>query len=73
MSQPTETALEETRETLLEHVEAALEHADDEKAVFHLRHAKQLAIDMSAVAEQRAAERDGTDATNGRDDAEPGV
>lgn len=56
-------SLEEAHDTLLEHIEAALEHADDETAVFHLRHAKQLAIDVPTVAEQRSA--DGTEADAG--------
>ena len=49
--------LEETQQTLTEHIDAALEDASDDDAVFHLRQAKQVAMDLPAVVAEKADNR----------------
>jgi len=46
--------LEDTQQTLTEHIDAALEHATDEDAIFHLRQAKQVAVDLPTLVAQKA-------------------
>jgi len=53
-----ETPLEETQETLTEHLDAALEHVDDETARFHLRQANQIAVDLPTLVARKEAELD---------------
>jgi hypothetical protein len=53
-----ERPLEETQETLTEHLEAALEHVDDETARFHLRQANQIAVDLPTLVARKEAESD---------------
>jgi hypothetical protein len=40
-----------TQETLEDHIDAALTNATDEDARFHLRHAKQLLVDLRTATE----------------------
>jgi len=65
MNDPKSGPLESTQQTLMEHLEAALEGAEDEDAVFHLRHAKQLALDMPAVVEMQAERSEDAEAESG--------
>ncbi|MFB6141264.1 MAG: hypothetical protein ABEJ26_12625 [Halosimplex sp.] len=46
--------LEEARLSLTEHIDAALEQAEDETAVFHLRQAKQLVVDLPTLVDVKA-------------------
>lgn len=49
--------LEDTQQTLTEHIDAALEHAADDDAVFHLRQAKQVAVDLPTLVAEKADSR----------------
>ncbi|WP_459194926.1 hypothetical protein [Halosimplex sp. J119] len=51
-----EDPLEETQRTLSEHLDAALENATDETAVFHLRQARQMATDLPALVAAKTDE-----------------
>jgi len=50
-----ETPLEETQEALNEHLVAALEHAENESARFHLRQANQLTVDLPTLVDGKEA------------------
>ncbi|WP_164471656.1 hypothetical protein [Halosimplex salinum] len=50
-------SIEAAQQTLAEHLDDALEHATDETAVFHLRQAKQLTVDLPTVVDTKTHER----------------
>jgi len=52
MNDTLDSAVEETRQTLEDHLTTALDHAEDETARFHLRHARQIAVDLPTVIEK---------------------
>ncbi|WP_415382829.1 hypothetical protein [Halosimplex sp. TS25] len=48
--------LEDTQQTLTEHLDAALDSATDETAVFHLRQARQMAADLPTLVAEKSDE-----------------
>lgn len=58
MGEQPDTEFSGVHGTLRDHIDAALEHAEDESAVFNLRHARQPVVDVAAVVggRERAGE-----------------
>lgn len=56
MSQEDVKTLADVGDSLDEHIESALDSATDESTKFHLRHAKQLLLDLDTVVEKRDSE-----------------
>lgn len=58
MSSDTRTLPAGVAATLEDHVDAAIDEATEEPVLFHLRHAKQLLVDLEASADAQESSGD---------------